>query len=197
VARLPSQPERAEIEEAEVDAYDRVVSRFGSGAAGGYFGALLNSPAVCDAINSTSLVFHAADARGTFSRRQREWADVVVATELNSRWMLNAHFSAAVAEGIEPASIRAVWEGRGDALEPEDVALVAFVRGVVSGTLDDASFAWLERSLGTRGAVEYTAFVCWVAMNTRLIQALGVPEISDDDLQRTISEQPRKEDGLR
>jgi alkylhydroperoxidase family enzyme len=193
MARLLEQPDRSAVAADEVDAFDRVTSRFAAGSAGGYFGALLNAPVVCDALNSTSLVFRAAGERSTFDARRREWVDVVVARELQSRWMLRAHLDAAIDHGISPESIRSVWTGASAGLG-DDAPLVDYIRQVVRGTVDDESFHWLEGELGSRGAVEYTAFICWVTMNTRLIQALGVEEISVEELDRALEHVATREE---
>jgi hypothetical protein len=185
--RLLPLPSADRIAPADRDAVDRVLERFGPGAAGGYFDALLNAPAVCEAINSTSLVFHGALARGAFGARERELVDIVVASELRSRWMLGAHLELALAQGIDRTTIRAIWaEGRGDD-GGADQTLVDYIRAVVRGTVDDEAFAGVRGRLGDAGAIEYTAFVCWVMLNTRLLQALGVPEISDAQLSEMLN----------
>jgi alkylhydroperoxidase family enzyme len=197
MTRLPTPPARAEIEADELDAFDRVQARFPTGAAGGYFDALLNAPVVCDALNTTSLVFHAADSRGTFDGRWREWVDVVVATELQSRWMLKAHLPAAIEHGISPHAIQAVWDGSLAGLDDDDAQLVDYLQRVVRGTVDDHSFQWLEGRLGRRAAVEYTAFICWVTMNTRLLQALGVEEVSVEEIDRALQQVTTREEVTR
>jgi hypothetical protein len=110
--------------------------------------------------------------------------------------MLKAHLDAAVEHGIARESIRSVWTG-GSAELDDDALLVDYIRRVVRGTVDDESFHWLEGELGPRGAVEYTAFICWVTMNTRLIQALGVEEISVEELDRALEHVATREEVTR
>lgn len=188
MTRLLPPPDRDALDPSERDRHDRVASRFGVAGAGGYFGALLHSPPVADAINALSMTFRGAADAPLIDARRREWVDIVVARHLGSNWMMRAHLQPSLDAGIELAAIRAYWSGDEDGLG-DDGPLVAFVTGVVTGAVTDDGFAWLVELAGERGAVEYTAFVCWVMMNTRLIQGLGVEEISAADLETAFAAQ--------
>ncbi|HWL42042.1 MAG TPA: hypothetical protein VNQ73_03790 [Ilumatobacter sp.] len=196
-SRLLPPPVRSDLPDDEVEAFDRVTDRFGGVPQAGYFGALLHSPPVCAAVNDGSVAFRAAERRGTLTTEFREWIDIVVGHELGSPWLIIAHLPAAIAAGLDPGQIRAVCNGDGSVLDGTAHALVPYVRAVVRGEVDDAGFSAVVATFGVRPAVEITAFACWVAMNTRLAQALGQAEPSwaelDLALERLITSEQREE----
>lgn len=187
MSRLLPPPHRDHLAEHELETFDRVAARFGSAARVGFFGALLHSPPICDAINDGSLAFREAERRGTLTTEHREWIDIVVGHELGSPWLIIAHLPAATGAGIDAHMIQAVCDGRDDLLDTQLQRLVRFVRAIVRGTMTDELFNSLKDDLGERRIVELTAFSCWVTMNTRLAQALGQPENSSAELAAAIN----------
>jgi len=57
----------------------------------------------------------------------------------------------------------------------------------VSGTVDDATFAAIERYLGKRGLLEYTGFILWLQWIIRMMQLLGVNDPDDSEIDALIA----------
>lgn len=113
---------------------------------------------------------------GEFLRREsvldaelRQLATLAVANEAGCAYEWAIHREEAEALGIPEETIEAVERG-----ELDDGAIV-FVRKVAAGVpIDDAEFATLERSLGTRGLYELTVMAGYYLLLARLADVFQV-----------------------
>jgi hypothetical protein len=154
------------------------LQEIGNTGAGEYFGAILNSPTIAYAYREMGSFYRSRGERpDTFKHWQREWADVVLGKDLG--WHFDTHLGDALANGVRPDAIRAVYEGHEGDLTDEERQLATYVRAVIHGGVDADLYRGLERLLGRRGAVEYTAFCGHLIMTARLIQAFGTPGKSE------------------
>src|SRR5262249_746564 len=125
---------------------------------------------------------------GSFAHADREWIDIVLGRELGSNSVVYAHTPDAIAVGVRPEAIRAVWEDREEELTDAERELAAFIRAVIHGRVTADQFAGIEQRLGTRGAVEYAACITWLVMTTRNLQALGFPDPADEEVSELIEQ---------
>jgi hypothetical protein len=207
VPHTPPPPKREELAPEERADYDRVIARQKSYGyeellaeiphdlpllAGDevqpYFGALLNSPPVAAQISEFGAYFRSRGAAGnSYGHTDREWIDLTLTHDLRCRAVLYHHMLDAVAVGIAPGSIKALREGRVHELTAQDRELVEYVRSVVGGSVTSEAYRGIERRFGTRGAIEYTAFIAFLLMTLRLIQALDIPEKSDAEVDELLA----------
>jgi hypothetical protein len=52
----------------------------------------------------------------------------------------------------------------------------------------DESYAEIEAHMGRRAALEYTIFIGFLMMTIRLHQALGVPDPSEEEIDRMLDD---------
>lgn len=206
-ARLPEQPARDQVPETEREAYDAVVARERRQAfplallgmegddlparddyAGPYFGALLNSPELAAAVARMGTLVRTGELRGAYTHAERELADMVLSTDFGDTAILALHIPDALAVGVRLEAIEAIRAGRLEELTEAEAELVDYVRRVVRGEVDDAAWAAMERRFGERGAVEYTAFACWLMCTMRLWQAFGVPGPRQEDIDAMLAD---------
>jgi hypothetical protein len=183
--RLPAPPERSEFSDPEeLEAFDRTVERlkmFYLGdpetfKPGGYYGALLNSPLLSDAISELALLARSAGNRpNTHSHADREWVDQVLSKMWGYYGVLGMHTADALGVGVRLEAIEALWEEREDDLSDDEKLLTAYIRQVATGTTDNETFALMLDRLGKRGLVEYTMFICHLQRVLRLFQTFGIP----------------------
>ena len=57
---------------------------------------------------------------------------------------------------------------------------------MVSGTVDDETWAAMKDRMGERGVVEYTAFILWLNWLMRMMQAVGYEEPTDEEIDQLI-----------
>lgn len=175
-------PTRKEIDEPELADYDLVVARQKRLWADAplnsdvYFGALLTSPTVAAGLATLGRVMREGQVRGTYSDADRELVDMVLSIDFDYRAILALHIPDAVAVGVRLEAIEALWQRREAGLTSDERFLVAYIRAVAAGTVDDERFDALIERMGKRGAVEYSAFIAFLIMTMRLWQALGVPD---------------------
>ena len=183
MSERPFQPSRADVDPSELSHYDRVIERqanYGYNRAEGteagpHFGALLQAPVVADALSELGVYYRSrGEVAGSFSHGQREWADVVLGHEM-SPTILWGHMLDAVASGVRVEAIRAIVEGRDWDLEREELILTTYIRQVINGRVTQQSYDELEKLMGVRGAVEYTAWIGHLQLTAR-IQAAHHPD---------------------
>lgn len=170
-------PERDALLPEELEAHDRVMARFvedrGLAKPVPYFAALLNSPLIADHISELGVVYRSRGTRGdSYGSADRVWVDLVLGRQLENGTFY-AFMPHAVAYGVRPQAIEALWREQEDALTAEERQLTEYVRAVVSHTVTDEAYAGIERRFGTRGAIEYTAFIGHLLMTLTLMKALG------------------------
>jgi hypothetical protein len=199
--RLPPLPDRDQIEEPELDAYDGVLERqrkLWAGAptdSNAYFGALLNSPPLAAAVVQLGAVFRTGSLRGTYSDADRELVDVVLGVDLGYNTILKLHLPDMVAVGVRLEAIEAIRRGDLDALTPEERQIVDYTRMASNGEVTDAAYAEMEARFGERGALEFTLFVPFLIMTFRAWQAIGVPDVSEGEIEAMLDTY-RRGDGV-
>jgi len=152
-----------------------------------YFGALLGSPLIADLISELGVVMRTrGEHADSHSQADREWVDMVLCQELGCNWVIYVHSPDALAVGVRAEAIQALRAGRDDLLTADERAKAEYIRAVIAGTVTERQYAWLEASVGPRGAVELTAFVGFLIMTIRLNQAFGVQDIGDEALDEWI-----------
>jgi hypothetical protein len=152
-----------------------------------YHAALLNSPPLGAGLNAIGrLVRTAGERDDTFSHADRELVDQVLSADWRTNVVLGIHIPDAVAVGVRIEAIEALRDGREEELTDDERLLATYIRQVVTGTVQDETFAAIEQRLGTRGAVEYTVFVAFLMCTIRLFQAFGVPAPSDEEVAEMI-----------
>src|SRR5579875_2875300 len=155
MARL-AQPSRHSFTDPEdLEGYDAVVARrmaigmgeqtdngLGAPDMGEYFGALLNSPRMCAiAARMGNFVRTAGERPGSYQHRERELVDQVLSADWKTNVVQGLHIPDGVAAGVRLEAIEALRYGREENLNEDEQLLVRYIRQVVSGTVDDATFA--------------------------------------------------------
>jgi hypothetical protein len=197
--RLLPLPARERIEDSELPAYDGVIERQAKLWAGAptdsnaYFGALLNSPPLAAAVVQLGAVFRTGSLRGTYSDAERELVDVVLGVDLGYNTILKLHLPDMVAVGVRLEAIKAIRSGDLDLLTPEERQIVDYVREALNGEVTDASHAEMVERFGERGALEFTVFVPFLQMTFRAWQAIGVPDVSDREIDEMLAAYGRGE----
>ncbi len=176
--RCPPAPRPEDIAPEDRAAYERALERRESAGSSvedsRYYAALLNSPQLADLLSEGGRFFTSSDLRGTYTHGEREWVDQVLFHELSDNRIVGRHMLGAIANGVRPEAVRALRAGRDQDLTPEELQLTRYIRSVVNGQLTDEEFADIVQRFGLRGAIEYTAFTCWLLMVLRNHQALDV-----------------------
>jgi hypothetical protein len=200
MARL-TQPNRAEFDDPDdLEAYDAVVRRqatlkhasdddpaLDAPALGEYWGGLLTSPTMCAiAARMGAFVRTAGDRDGSFSHADREFVDQVLSADWRTNVVQGVHVRDAIATGVRMEAIEALRYGHEERLDERERLLARFIRQVVSGTVDDATFAAIESHLGKRGLLEYTGFILWLGWIIRMMQVLGVNDPDDAEIDALI-----------
>lgn len=205
----PRMPERDEIPEAEVAAYDNVVARqeaydytpfvkrflhedvlraFPGTSMQPYFGAMLNSPLVARGMSDLGAVYRTrGETPDGMTHADREWVDMVIFEEVDCFWVVYVHAPDAVASGVRPEAILAVVRQRDDDLTPDERQKADFIRAVVRGTMTGDLYRAVEAKLGVRATVELTAFTGHLLKTARLMQAWGVRDITREQLDEFVS----------
>jgi hypothetical protein len=157
---------------------------------GGYFGLLLNSPPLAAALTRLStLVRTAGGHAGTYSHRDREIVDQVLCVDWKTNIPMRTHLPDALAAGVRPELILALRNGTEEELTDNERLLATYVRQVVSGTVTDDMFNAIRDYFGTdRGALEYTLFIGVLQLTIRMMQALGVRDLPDEEFRRMLND---------
>ena len=101
--------------------------------------------------------------------------------------MLGLHIPDGVAAGVRLEAIEALRYGHEEDLNDDERLLVRYIRQVVSGAVDDATWDAMLARLGARGVVEYTGFILWLQWIIRMMQVLGVENPPDEKIDAIIS----------
>lgn len=183
---LLKQPDRSKVRPEELKAYDRVVGRqefygYSKGTpgypfrpkgeeAGPYFGVLLNAPLVADQLSELGVYYRTrGEFADSYQHKDREWVDIVLGEHFGfNMW---GHILDGIAVGVRHEAVLAVLEHRDGDLNDEERMLAQYVRRLADGALEASDWASLEKHFGTRGAVEYTAWIAHLITTIRLIQA--------------------------
>ena len=192
--RPPARPDRSQIKPEDLASYDYVVQRLGSlteeyrtFGPGAYHGALLNAPQAAAALNRLGAVARTGSLRGSYSDAERELADVVLSVDFGYNGVLPLHLPDMFAVGVRPDAIEAIRSAREFDLEPDELQLVQYVRAVANGRVTDELFDAMVQRWGLTGAVDYTAFVCFLVCTMRMWSAMGVRNPSDAEIDELIA----------
>jgi hypothetical protein len=180
------QPDRSAVRPDELKAYDRVVGRqtfygYSKGTpgydvrpqgqeAGPYFGVLLNAPIVADHLSELGVYYRTrGEVAGSYSHADREWTDIVLGEHLGfNMW---GHILDGVAVGVRPEAVYAVLEHRDADLTHDERMLAQYIRRLADGALEASDWDYVQTKYGTRGAVEFSAWIAHLITTIRLIQA--------------------------
>jgi hypothetical protein len=201
MSRPPAQPKRDQVPDDEREAYDAVIARMRRMAGlpeappeehmpvGTYFGALLNSPAMCQIVAQMgTFVRTAGNREGTYSHADREFVDQVLSADWKTNVVQGVHIADAIGVGVRLEAIEALRYHHEEDLNDDEQLLAKYIRQVVSGQVDDETHDAMERRLGTRGLVEYTGFILWLQWTMRMMQALGTEDPSDEEIDKVLDE---------
>ena len=98
------------------------------------------------------------------------------------------HWNDAIETGNRIEAIKALRYGQEEDLNDQERLLATYVRQVVSGTVDDETWAAVKEGVGERGVVEYTAFILWLHWLIRMMQAVGYEEPTDEEIHQLIED---------
>ena len=98
------------------------------------------------------------------------------------------HLPRAVQAGVRPEAIGALRKHDDHALLPEERELAEFVRGVLSGSVDDARWARMQDRLGPRQIIETVSYALLNFFFCRLESALGLKDATDAELDARVAE---------
>jgi hypothetical protein len=192
--RPPARPDRSQIKPEDLESYDYVIERLGSlteeyrtSGPGAYHGALLNAPQAAAALNRLGAVARTGSLRGSYSDAERELADVVLSVDLGYNGVLPIHLPDMFAVGVRPDAIDAIRSGRESDLQADERQLVEYVRAVANGRVTDELFDAMVQRWGISGAVDYSAFVCFLICTMRMWSAMGVRNPSDVEIDELIA----------
>jgi hypothetical protein len=193
IRRPPPRPGRSEVKPEDLEAYDYVLARldglteeYRTAGPGSYHAALLNAPQAAAALNRLGAVARTGSRRGSYTDAERELADVVLSVDFGYNGVLPIHLPDMFAVGVRPDAIDAIRDGREESLEPDERQLVDYIRQVSRGEVTDESFDRMVQRLGLGGAVDYTAFVCFLVCTMRMWSAMGVRNPSDEEIDALI-----------
>ncbi len=205
----PPMPSRDSIRDEELDAYDSVVERqkaydyspfvkrflhedvlraFPGDRMQPYFAAMLNSPLVAAGMSDLGAVYRTrGEYEGGMPHADREWVDMVLCHEVTCRWVLYVHAPDAVASGVRAEAILSLIRDRDDELTETERRRAEFIRAVIRGTMTSDLYKSVEQELGVRATVELTAFTGHLLKTMRLMQAWGIPDITQEQLDEFVS----------
>jgi hypothetical protein len=201
MARLTQPPRSSFTDEQDLASYDAVTQResglfdefqfdseLGAPNVGEYWGALLNSPRMCAiAAQMGNFVRTAGERPGSYSHWEREFVDQVLSADWKTNVVQGLHVPDAVSTGVRLEAIEALRYGHEEDLSDDERLLARYIRAVVSGTVDDETFAAINERLGPQGVIEYTGFILWLSWIIRMMQALRTPNPADEEIDAVIA----------
>jgi hypothetical protein len=200
MTRPPLQPRREDVAAQELDAYDAVIARvrtrLGQPAgtpeeyfdAGPYFGVMLTSPTLCHlASQMGAYLVTRGNHPGSYSHADREFAEQVLCAAWKTNAGQNVHIPDAVGAGVRLEAIEALRDEDEATLNDDEQLLTVYIRQVVHGQVDDATYAAMENRLGTRGLFEYTGFILWLHWTIRMEQWVKLPAPTDAEVEELIA----------
>ncbi len=204
----PSMPDREQVRDDELAAYDRVVAQqaaydyvpfvstflhedvkeaFPGSRTQPYFSAMLNSPLISAGMSDLGVVYR---TRGEYddgmTHADREWIDMVLCDELECFWVLYVHAPDAAAVGVRPEAILAIVDQRPEDLTPEEREKELFIRAVINGTVTGDQYKSIEALIGVRATVEFTCFTGHLVKTIRLMQAFGIADTTREHLREWV-----------
>ena len=160
------------------------------GSSGGYYGALLNAPGLCFHINAMGrIVRQVGNHPGSYSHADREWVDQVLSIDWEAtpsslhtsptRW----RSACALTRSSRFAKVARTSSPTDEQLTTE------YIRGVRDGTVTDDLHERMVARMGVRGTTEYAAFIMFLVLTIRLIEATtGATGPSDDEIRQLLQD---------
>jgi hypothetical protein len=191
----PRQPAREEISKEDLAAYEMAIQR--SRRLGytepeknaGYYGRLMLSPRLGNQLSEIGRTVRSLGDRGdTYSHADREFVDQVLSTDFATNIVQSVHLNDAVATGVRIAGIEALRTGHEENLTKEEAQLANFIRRVIAGRMDGATWEAMELRMGERGVLDYTIFILFLQLTMRLMSAVGMPSMTDSEVDAVIAE---------
>lgn len=140
------------------------------------FGALANNPPVLDAFVDFS---HALWDESGLDAAGRELVVLTVARQTHADYEWHQHVPLALEAGLTDGEVRAIREGRYDALDARDEALATYAAAVATKSVDDAIHRALAERVDDRTVVGVTMLAAVYTGLARFLDALAVgPEES-------------------
>ena len=128
---------------------------------------------------------------GTLSAADHEFADAVIAFDSGYTWLLAGHAPLAIKAGVGLEALEALRSGSELDLTDDESQQVKFTRAVRDGNVSRDIWDKMVLRLGSeRGAIEYAFFVLLIQLNHLLASAMGVPDMTEEELD-TMFEQLR------
>lgn len=190
----PRQPSREEISEANLAAYDLVIERarrMGNLQAetnAGYYGRLMLSPDLGSRLSEFGRTVRSlGDHAGTYSHKDREFVDQVLSVDFKDNIVQSIHLNDAVATGVRIEAIEALRAGREELLTEEEAQLADFIRKVVGGKMDEATWLKMEGRMGETAVLEYAIFILFLQLTMRLMSCVGIAAVSDEHIEAQIA----------
>jgi hypothetical protein len=197
--RFPKIPRREDLDSAELPDWDQFQVRyekiqrdkyqlkFRHRIAGGFFG-LMCSPPLASALTVAGRAVGEQQGKpGRYTAADHEFIDLVLSFDSGHWGLLANHTPFAVASGIPVSTVRALRDGRLGDLSDDDRQVVAFVRAVRDGTVDDAMWQSMVARLGTeRGVVELAFMVLTLLTHVRLNQLFDEVEITPGEFEELL-----------
>jgi hypothetical protein len=205
-ARFPRIPERSEIADDELDAYDYHRSRVdlfakaeGAELIDGqpygvpHFAAMLVSPPVAWAISGPTgvgvAVTKTQDKPGSYTWADHEWIDLTLAFDSGYWALVGGHTQSAILAGVRIEAIEALADGREQELTAEERQVIAFIRAVRDGGVTDELWTAMRERWGTeRGVIDFVSHVLLLVWHHRFCWAVGAPEMTREAWWKMIGE---------
>ncbi|HEY8155488.1 MAG TPA: hypothetical protein VII72_15285 [Myxococcota bacterium] len=158
------------------------------------FGPLLHAPRVAlELLELGGALRNLGDGEASLPEDFVEFVAFVVFTHLHDeavsrgqafayrRPMFN-HLPRALKSGLRPETIQSLRNHDDGALLPEQRELAEFVRGVLTGSVDEQRWAKLQDRLGARRMIETASYALLNFFFCRLESALGLTDATEDEL---------------
>ena len=179
MTRLPYL-QRSDLDDAGQALWDAIVDSRGrtvvndAGGLVGPFNAWVHAPGVGARLSALGATLR---FETSIERRLLELAIIVVAAHWKAEFEWWAHLSMARQHGVDDAIVAAIGRGETPSFEADDEAVVyAFARQlVVSGGVDDATFARAVEALGRQGVVELASLCGYYTLVSFTLNAFAVP----------------------
>jgi hypothetical protein len=191
----PRQPRAEQIEDDERASYDVAIERarrMGVADAdidAGYYGRLMLSPRMGNQLSEMGRIVRARGDRGdTYSHADREFVDQVLSADMGTNIVQAMHLPDALAVGVRLEAVEALRAGREEDLTEDEAQLADFIRRVVSGRVDEDGWNAMEARMGERGVLEYTIFILFLQLTMRLMQAVGMPDPPQPEIDALVAE---------
>jgi 4-carboxymuconolactone decarboxylase len=171
--RIPLPSSRDELDEAQRAVWDKVVA----GPRGQVIGPLRAAIHNAELARNWSALGESLRFGTSLGKRLSELAIVVTGRRWSAQVEWYVHARVAAENGVEPAVIDAIRDGRPPRFaQPDDALVYEYARLLLQeGTVPDALHASATARFGVKGVVELTALVGYYSMVAMTLNAHDVP----------------------